>query len=75
MDNLLKLPEVMAVTKLSRNGVYKFMRKGLFPECIKVGRASFWSEVTIQEWIEARRKQVKLNIPTQKQHSHLPEWK
>jgi predicted DNA-binding transcriptional regulator AlpA len=66
MDNLLKISQVMAITKLSRNGVYKFMRKGSFPECIKLGRATFWSEVTIQEWIEARRKQVKINATDQR---------
>jgi prophage regulatory protein len=54
MHQILKLPEVMSRTGLSRASIYAFMAKGSFPSSIKLGpRSSGWLESEIQEWIQA----------------------
>jgi prophage regulatory protein len=52
---LMRLPDVMAVTALCRDSVYRMAREGRFPKPIKIGdRASAWLEPEIQAWIERR---------------------
>jgi prophage regulatory protein len=48
MTSLLRLPNVMGVTGLSRAGVYSYVSKGLLPKAVKIGeRASAWPESEI----------------------------
>jgi prophage regulatory protein len=45
MTSLLRLPNVMGATGLSRTGVYSYVGKGLLPKAVKIGeRASAWPE-------------------------------
>ena len=58
---ILRLPDVTAVTKLSRSTIYLRMTKGTFPRTISLGpRMVGWLEEEIQAWlqgqIEARDK-------------------
>lgn len=49
---LLKLPEVIALTGKSGSAIYS---DPTFPKPVKIGpRASAWVESEIVEWIEAR---------------------
>jgi len=52
---LIRLPDVMAATGLSRSAIYKFMNDGTFPKAIPLGaRAIGWQYSAVQEWIENR---------------------
>ena len=52
-DRLLRLPEVMTRTGLSRSTIYRKMREGSFPEPLKLGvRAVGWRESDIEAWMQ-----------------------
>jgi len=58
---ILRLPEVMTRTGLSRSTIYLRVSQGTFPKPVNLGgRAVGWVEAEIQEWlqrqIEASRK-------------------
>lgn len=54
--NLLRLPDVMARTALSRSGIYDLMANGRFPNPVKIGggRLNAWPDKEIDDWIAAR---------------------
>jgi len=48
-----RLRDVMRITALSRSTVYRRIAEGRFPEPVHLGgRASAWSSVALQTWIE-----------------------
>lgn len=52
MARLLRLPEVLARTGLSRSRLYA---DPSFPKGVKIGeRAVAWVENEVQEWVDAR---------------------
>lgn len=52
---LLRLPEVISLTGLSRDSIYRLIREGSFPRHIKVAeRASRWREDELAAWIAQR---------------------
>jgi prophage regulatory protein len=54
---LLKLPEVLALTKKSRTSTLAAVRKGEFPAPINIGnRAVAWLASEVNAWIEQRAK-------------------
>ena len=51
----IKLPEVMAMTGLSRSSIYLLIKKGSFPAQVKLSTRSsgwFWREVN--GWLESK---------------------
>ena len=51
----LRMRDVMAVTGLSRPSVYRFIKKGDFPQPVKLGElTSAWIESEIQEWCKKK---------------------
>jgi prophage regulatory protein len=57
MDNkeqFLKLPQVMALTALSRSSIYAFIHKNAFPSPVKIsgfgGRSVAWTASSIAAW-------------------------
>jgi len=57
MATLIRLPEVMARTGLSRTMLYAKVKHGQFPEQIKIGtRAVAWPEHQVDDWINQRLK-------------------
>lgn len=57
-NRILRLPEVMQRTGLSRSTIYAYMKYGNFPKPIPIGdRAVGWLESAIDEWIEQRASQ------------------
>ncbi|WP_442267627.1 helix-turn-helix transcriptional regulator [Tenacibaculum sp. ZS6-P6] len=55
-NRILKLPEVIQKTGLSRSTIYAYKKEGIFPEPIKLGRRSVgWIEQDIENWIEEKR--------------------
>lgn len=58
-DILIRRPEVEARTGLSRSTIYDWMKRGDFPQPVKLGeRLVAWKESDITEWMEAREKRV-----------------
>jgi len=62
-DQIIKLPEVKKITKLSASSVYRKAVDGTFPTPIKIGdRSSGWLKSEIDQWLEERiaasRKEV-----------------
>lgn len=52
---LLRLPEVLALTAMSRSEVYRRIAAKSFPTPIKLGpRLSAWSEEAVHAWIAAQ---------------------
>jgi prophage regulatory protein len=55
--NILRLPEVIKVTGLSRSSIYAMIDRGQFPKQITLGaRAVGWLDSEIEAWIEKRAK-------------------
>ncbi|WP_234745725.1 helix-turn-helix transcriptional regulator [Burkholderia sp. WTPI3] len=53
--NILRMPQVMAKTGLSRGGVYFAMHNSGLPKPIPLGkRASGWIESELDAWIKSR---------------------
>ena len=51
-DRLLRLPEVICMVGISKNSIYRYMAKGLFPRSLKIGpNAVAWRLSDIQAWI------------------------
>ena len=56
-DQLLRLPDVIHLTALSRSRLYLLMRAGEFPRSRKIGpRARAWSKKEVLDWIAHRQR-------------------
>ena len=55
MDRLLVLPEVLAVTHLTKSPLYRLIAAGDFPKPLRIGTVARWSELEVQEWIGQKR--------------------
>lgn len=54
-DKILKLPDVMKATALSRSSIYAFVNKGSFPKSVPLGlKAVGWLESEVTAWIAER---------------------
>ena len=64
----IRLPEVLSRTGYGRTSIYRKMKEGSFPRCIKLGgpledpnafdsRAIAWIEDEGDQWIESRREE------------------
>jgi len=51
---LIRLPDVLTQTALSRSALYAAMACGEFPKPVKIGRLNAWPKAEIDAWIEAR---------------------
>lgn len=55
-DKILKLPEVITRTTLSRSSIYLYVKRGLFPAPMKLGlRSTGWFESEIEDWLMFKR--------------------
>ncbi|WP_422006808.1 helix-turn-helix transcriptional regulator [Roseivirga pacifica] len=60
-QRVMKLPEVMRKTGLSKSSIYAYKNKGLFPCPINIGpRSVGWIEEDISNWIERKRDGVEI---------------
>ncbi len=54
-SRLIRLPEVLRMTGLSRTGVYDRIREGKFPAPVSLGASAVaWVEIEVKAWIQAR---------------------
>ena len=51
---LIRLPQVMEMTGLSRPTIYKAMIANRFPASVKFGSATMWVVHEIERWIQER---------------------
>lgn len=50
---LIRLKEVMALTGLSRSGIYKYISEERFPPSVNLGgRAVAWVESEVHQWVQ-----------------------
>ncbi|MBC3493577.1 helix-turn-helix transcriptional regulator [Pseudomonas taiwanensis] len=54
IDRFLRLDEVLHVTGIGRNTVYRRIREGTFPKQVKIGPNSVaWRQSDITQWMTA----------------------
>ena len=54
-DKLIRRPEVEARTGLSRSTLYEWMKRGDFPQPVKLGaRIVAWREADVAAWLDTR---------------------
>lgn len=55
MTNVLRLPDVLHRTGLSRSTIYAWVAMGIFPKPMRLGlRAIGWRESDVEAWLVAR---------------------
>ncbi|QEY75119.1 helix-turn-helix transcriptional regulator [Pseudomonas denitrificans (nom. rej.)] len=54
-DRLLKITEVCTQVGLGKSAIYEMITAVQFPAPIKIGCASRWSQLEIQDWIEKKK--------------------
>lgn len=56
-EKILRLPDVIALTGLSRSSIYAEISRGQFPKQVKLtgNRSVGWYETAIQEWVLSRQ--------------------
>jgi len=53
--SILRLPDVIKKTALSRSAIYDMIAKGLFPKQIKLTtRSSGWIQSEVEQWVDDR---------------------
>ena len=53
-ETLLRRPDVETRTGLSRSTIYEWMKRGEFPQPVKLGaRVVAWRESDVTAWLEA----------------------
>ncbi|RFP23895.1 AlpA family transcriptional regulator [Duganella sp. BJB476] len=55
MESIMRLPEVLEMTGLSRSFIYKAIQDGSFPDRVSLGvRAVGWKASEIVDWVNNR---------------------
>jgi predicted DNA-binding transcriptional regulator AlpA len=57
MHQLLKIHEVMEMTRLSRSKIYAMEAAKKFPAKVKIGGSTYWRARVVQEWMDALGQQ------------------
>lgn len=55
LDRLIKIEEVMLQIGMGRTKLYDMIQLEEFPAPVKLGRYSRWSQLEVQDWIEAQK--------------------
>lgn len=55
IDAMIRLPEVCRQAGFGKSAIYEMIGAGTFPEPVKVGCASRWSQLEVQEWIAQQK--------------------
>lgn len=54
VEDLLTRDDVLAVLKVSRASLYKFISKDGFPRPLKIGAVNRWRSDEVKAWLEAQ---------------------
>lgn len=49
---LINLSEVMLRTGFKKTAIYSWVKKGTFPQPVKIGRSTRWSSEEVEAWIQ-----------------------
>jgi len=64
-NSILRLPDVIAVIRLSRSSIYNAIKAGTFPRPISLGaRAVGWRSEDIHNWLESLSTQQEYSVAT-----------
>ena len=59
MERIMRIPEVVQITGLSRTTIWRRVKSGDFPAPVKLGslatRSVGWHASEVKRWIESRR--------------------
>lgn len=55
VDILIRLPEVCRQVGISKSTIYELINEESFPQPIKLGRYSRWSQDEVQAWVEQQK--------------------
>lgn len=50
-SKVLRLKDVMVLTRISKSQIYRLMAEGGFPHPRKLGRVSFWVREEVDNWV------------------------
>lgn len=54
-ERLTRLPAVEEVTGCKKSTIYKLMKEGKFPPCVRItSRMVAWPETAVLTWVQAR---------------------
>ncbi|WP_220756266.1 helix-turn-helix transcriptional regulator [Escherichia coli] len=53
-DEFIDMKFITRLTGLSDKWFYKLIQEGVFPKPIKMGRASRWLKIDLEEWLQAK---------------------
>ena len=54
-DRLLRLTDVETATGCKKSTIYKLMKEGKFPPCVRItARMAAWPESAVLAWVQAR---------------------
>jgi prophage regulatory protein len=54
-DRLLRLPDVEVISGCKKSTIYKLMKEGKFPPCVRItARMAAWPESAVLAWVQAR---------------------
>jgi prophage regulatory protein len=57
---MLRRKVVEEITGFSRASIYRLMKQGKFPHCVRIGdNAVAWDEQEIDDWLQARKEMQK----------------
>lgn len=57
IDAILRLPDVIRVTGLSKTSIYRMIAEGEFPRPVQLGKQAVgWKSSAIQQWNESREE-------------------
>lgn len=64
-NRIIRLPEVINRTGLSRSTIYEYIKTDMFPKQIKLGiRAVGWYEDDVNEWLQSKTGCLEANPST-----------
>ena len=53
MEKFIRLPQVLALTGVSKSTIWKWIGEGKFPQRIKIShRVSVWKQTDVDNWIQ-----------------------
>lgn len=55
IDRFLRRRDVEAMVALSYSRIYELIRMSAFPPPVRIGCASRWSQLEVQDWLASRR--------------------
>ena len=57
-NQLYRMKDLTQLLKVSKETLYKWIKKGIFPPPIKMGKASAWFSEDIHNWLRNQKRGV-----------------